>query len=338
MTPVVFSTRGVSAGESVDAWLSWFDGLYEVSRPSNLPSQFDARSVHWTIGDGLVLANVRAPGMCAVRPLRLIRHNPIDHWVITVGKRASTQMTYRDDRIVIPPRTIFVTSMADRLMSDRPADERVQLYLSRDGYGGLAGVLDPVRGSSIATPRAALLRDFLLVLAEHLPALNSDDLPRLAHAIEAMVQDCLAAPPDESARSTPAMDFVRRERARQVIRRHLRSEKLGPALLCSELGTSRSQLYRLFLNEGGVGMYIRRCRLLAARAALTDPSDTRGISAIAADCGFYDAPTFTRAFRREFGLTPSEVREIRGTPPRPRSEAGRRFQDWLASGQTQSRA
>jgi AraC-like DNA-binding protein len=71
---------------------------------------------------------------------------------------------------------------------------------------------------------------------------------------------------------------------------------------------SRSNLYRLFEDTGGVARYIQWERLLAARAILSDPSRIQSISAIAEDLCFADASSFSRTFKREFGYAPSETR------------------------------
>jgi AraC-like DNA-binding protein len=88
---------------------------------------------------------------------------------------------------------------------------------------------------------------------------------------------------------------------------------------------SRSNLYRLFEDTGGVARYIQRERLLEAHAVLTDPATTPSISAIAEDLCFADASSFSRTFKREFGHSPSEVRSaaLAGLAPSamPRSPA-----------------
>jgi AraC-like DNA-binding protein len=71
---------------------------------------------------------------------------------------------------------------------------------------------------------------------------------------------------------------------------------------------SRSNLYRLFEEIGGVARYIQHERLLEAHAVLFDPATVQSISAIAEDLCFADASSFSRTFRREFGYSPSEVR------------------------------
>jgi AraC-like DNA-binding protein len=99
---------------------------------------------------------------------------------------------------------------------------------------------------------------------------------------------------------------------------------------------SRSNLYRLFEDTGGVARYIQRERLLEAHVVLSDPVTTRSISAIAEDLCFADASSFSRAFKREFGYSPGEARsavlagvDLAATPKTRRSSAGGHFGDLL---------
>jgi len=56
------------------------------------------------------------------------------------------------------------------------------------------------------------------------------------------------------------------------------------------------------------GEYMRRLRLDHARNALGTPG--RSITDVALEAGFYDQSHFTTAFRREFGMTPAEYRNV----------------------------
>jgi AraC-like DNA-binding protein len=81
---------------------------------------------------------------------------------------------------------------------------------------------------------------------------------------------------------------------------------------------SRSNLYRLFEDIGGVARYIQRERLLEAHAVLSDSASRQSISAIAEDLCFADPSAFSRTFKREFGYSPTEVRSaaLAGLVPR----------------------
>nr|WP_249730121.1 helix-turn-helix transcriptional regulator [Chelatococcus sp. YT9] len=98
------------------------------------------------------------------------------------------------------------------------------------------------------------------------------------------------------------------ERARRLIRRNVHAPDFSPDQLCRQLGVSRSRLYRLFENLGGISSYVRRQRLLQAHAALSDVSQNRQVRQIAESVGFTNASAFTRAFNAEFGCSPGEVR------------------------------
>jgi AraC-like DNA-binding protein len=86
---------------------------------------------------------------------------------------------------------------------------------------------------------------------------------------------------------------------------------------------SRSNLYRLFEDDGGVARYIQSQRLLEAHAVLSDPATKKSISAIGEDLCFADASSFSRTFKREFGHSPGEVRSAAlaglAPPATPRS-------------------
>jgi AraC-like DNA-binding protein len=99
------------------------------------------------------------------------------------------------------------------------------------------------------------------------------------------------------------------ERARQIVRSHGGDVGFGPVELGRHLGLSRSNLYRRFQSQGGVARFIQQERLEEARRRLIDPDRDEPIHAIGLAVGFPDHSTFSRAFRRAFGISPSECRD-----------------------------
>ena len=148
----------------------------------------------------------------------------------------------------------------------------------------------------------------MMALERRLSVVTEADLPRLTTAVGAMVAAAVSPSADRVAVARGQIDVGRKERVRQAVRRHLRTPTFGPTILCRLVGMSRSNLYRLFEDTGGVARYIQHERLLEAHAVLTDPATTKSISAIAEDLCFADASSFSRTFRRELGHTPGEVR------------------------------
>ena len=180
--------------------------------------------------------------------------------------------------------------------------------MTRDEFREIAPLLDAACGSVLDTPLGHLLGDYMMALERHLPAVTEADFPRRTNAIGAMVAAAVAPSTERVAVAKRQVDLGRKERVRQAVRRHLRTPTLGPKNLGRLVGMSRSNLYRLFEDTGGVARYIQRQRLLEARAVLSDPATTQSISAIAENLCFADASSFSRTFKREFGYSPSEVR------------------------------
>lgn len=300
-----FSTHALPSAEQFAAWCGWFQPIFDVI-PNAGADAFPARCRVTPLGP-MALSRVVAPPIHVLRGARNLRHDPIDHWNITIGQ-AETRLVCGGRRRVIPAGQPFVISLGETVESCRAADDRLQLYLPRDQFSHLAPLLDPLRGLPIEGPQGRLLADYLALLARSLPELAGEELARLQPAVQAMLRACLgpAAPREELAQAQ--CDVTRLEQVRGAIRRHMHRATLNATLLCRELGMSSSQLYRLLEGEGGVVRYIQRLRLLAAHAALSDPAEARAVSVIAEATGFYDPSAFSRAFRREFGLTPSELR------------------------------
>ncbi|WP_420717566.1 helix-turn-helix transcriptional regulator [Emcibacter sp.] len=73
----------------------------------------------------------------------------------------------------------------------------------------------------------------------------------------------------------------------------------------------RLVLYKVFSETGHtVAGYIRQQRLINARVELGKPSaQDISITVLAFRCGFNDTSHFSKAFRQEFGISPSECRQ-----------------------------
>lgn len=104
-----------------------------------------------------------------------------------------------------------------------------------------------------------------------------------------------------------------RERLRQLaleaIENGLGDADLSPTVVAARVGVSCRYLHELFRDHGStVGRWILRRRLERSRDELLDSAHRRSsIAAIALRNGFRDPSYFTRAFRREFGVTPREL-------------------------------
>ena len=307
MTPDIFTTRSVRPRDQHEAWRERFLPVLEVSGKYAADDGFPAENEVWNLG-GLVMSRVSAPPVRVVRRRVHLRRDPVDHWVLTYCRRGATIIRTDRTSLEAPAGVPFLWSLGEESQSERTHVDRIQLFMPRDVFRDIAPLLDAARGSVLDTQLGRLLGDYLLAVERRLPSLSSVELPQLTSAMRAVVAATVLPSADRLEAARSQIEFGQLERVRQAVRRNLRSPTLGPRTLCRLAGMSRSALYRLLEGDGGVARYIQRQRLLSAHAVLSDPTIVAPISAIVESFCFADASAFSRAFRREFGRSPSEAR------------------------------
>ena len=110
---------------------------------------------------------------------------------------------------------------------------------------------------------------------------------------------------------------------KSFIEEQLGNPALTPGQIAAAHHISLRYLHRIFEAEHTtVGSWIRSRRLDHCRRDLTDPTRPgRPVSAIGARWGFVDATHFARAFKTEYGVTPSDYRRMWARPESDRSLA-----------------
>lgn len=98
----------------------------------------------------------------------------------------------------------------------------------------------------------------------------------------------------------------------KIIDESLPQPNLTPVSLAARLNISVRQLYRLFEEQGdSVCRYIQRMRLQRSADDLSNPMlKGESITSIAYKWGFTDSAHFSRAFKKQFGLSPKDYRTM----------------------------
>jgi AraC-like DNA-binding protein len=301
-----FATQSLRPRDQFETWQEWFQPVVDIV-PKRPTDGFPAETHLWRLG-GLAMSRTSAPPVHVTRTRGHLRRDAVDHWVISYCARGAHSATTAGASLEVPSRVPYLWSLGQEFQHQRTHVDRVQLFMTRDAFRDIAPVLDAALGSTLDTPLGYLLGDYMMALERRLPTVTEADLPRLTNAVGAMVAAAVAPSAERVAVAGHQINLGLMERVRQAVRRHLRTPTLAPTTLCRLVGMSRSNLYRLFDDTGGVARYIRSQRLLEAHGVLSDPATTKSISAIAEDLCFADASSFSRTFRREFGHSPGEVR------------------------------
>lgn len=113
---------------------------------------------------------------------------------------------------------------------------------------------------------------------------------------------------DDGVRSAVRAGHLRR--AERVIRQNLSNPALSPDFVADRCGISKRYLHELFGDTSKtVAQFIREERLFAARDAISS-SRALSMAEIAYRFGFSDQAQFSRLFKMQFGMTPSDCRRM----------------------------
>lgn len=315
---ITVTTETLPARHRIGAWNAAFGSLNEIIIPPEAgPDTVVMRSENWRIS-GMVLSTTQVSTSRFVRDGQRARRDGFDHWVLRVLREGRSHVQHPGFSGWVGPRQPLLFSMHETWATDWHAAAWVTLCIPRDLNPDLSSFLGSLRTGPLPGACAGLLADVLLSLPERVANATEEELPALAEATRATVTACLLAGRPQPAEGIAAVADLEKERVRKAIHHQIGSSRLTPARLAAAAGLSRSALYRLFSDEGGVARYVRDVRLSMAHAALRDPTQrARTISQVAEAHGFPDPSAFSRAFRQAYGATPGDVRAAGWQGPAP---------------------
>jgi len=189
-----------------------------------------------------------------------------------------------------------------------------------------AGAIRRVPGES---PLVKLAAKTLMNLHEALPHMTVDEANRAIHPV---VDLCATAVNGhvESTLARNALESSLGTRARQFIEDELETPELSVEYVQRRFRCSRSHLYRVFPEAGGINAYIKNRRLRASVRRMSDPKySKRTISEIAFELGFSSASVFGRAFKRRYGVSPRDARRAPAALAGYRSAQTNTLHDWF---------
>jgi AraC-like DNA-binding protein len=154
---------------------------------------------------------------------------------------------------------------------------------------------------------AALLASRIRAVAKHATDTGFADAIK---GLRTGIEDIFAARHNTSHRRKLLVKAERLQRIKAYLGRHAGEPDLGPDRIADVLGLARSTLYRLLQEEGlQVNAHVAEYRLTAIARTLRDPAwAERTIGEIAGQWGHVDQAYLARAFKRQFGMTPSDYR------------------------------
>lgn len=306
--PRVFSTRPYERPEQFDVWKARVSSLTEVGLPEGRSAAqgFEVEFMTCNMTD-VVLTSGHFAAQTFARASEPSPGPPVDHWWLFRIRSGEAWFETGERRLHARPGAMFLISLDEDFRGRITDYDGLVLALPRSMFAGVAEELDSVRTTILSGNLIELLADYLSNLEARVVRMSTDELRQAGRATAEMIAACIKPSPARLGQASGSFDSLLFERARLYIENHLGEFDLTPERVARGLRISRSNLYRAFESVGGVARYILRKRLHAAHAELVGATD-RQVQEIAYRHGFKLGSDFARAFRREFGISPREVR------------------------------
>ncbi|WP_229199687.1 AraC family transcriptional regulator [Bradyrhizobium acaciae] len=316
--PRLFSTRPYPPPEQFEVWKTRMASLVDVApAEDHSPAQgFEVEYLTCNMAD-VVFTSGRFAAQTIARAAKPSQGAPVDTWWLFRVRAGEARFETRERRMHAEQGAVFLISLDDDFRGSITNYDGLVLALPRRSFADVADQLDGVCNILLSGNLIELLADYLDRLEARIILMSPEELRQAGRATAQMIAACIQLSSDRLEQASGTIESMLFERARLYIETHLGDFDLTPDRVARQLRISRSALYRAFESVGGVAGYILRKRLRAAHAELVGSTD-RQVQEIAYRHGFKLASDFTRAFRREFGVSPREMRER----ARRRSTAG----------------
>ncbi|MEI5680681.1 helix-turn-helix transcriptional regulator [Mesorhizobium sp. CCNWLW179-1] len=309
LVPLRFRTAKLPPSGQFPAWQEHMTALLDCRLPEDAAVQdgFLAEQTIWNLGGALIIQQA-IPAFSFERPPGKLRLSPIDHWWITF-LHSGRSWTEVDGHVAQnEPGMMEIRSLGRPFRGRKLASVATSLIVPVDLFAGRGGLPAASNNVVLGGYRIRLLMDYLSSVEANLDRFTQDDLAGVKDRLREMVFDAVMPLLDRGDDRDEISQVGLMTRARRFIMNNISSSDLTIESLCRELAISRTRLYELFEASGGVANYIRRRRLLAAHAMLSDPADSRRVADVGFAIGFDSPANFSRAFTQQFGYSPSNIR------------------------------
>lgn len=299
-----YVTSGLDEAAAFETWRAVISPLFEPRRCSR-GTKTPTGSVFGVIVGDLMIGKVTFNAQDFVRDAAHIATTP-DHLLLHLYVTGGFNGLITRQQTTIGPGKVALIDLGCAVATRAFASRTVCLVVPRKLLGGAAldamkPKLDPFRND--------LLAAHLLSLQERSTQLTTDDVAATVADTVDFLKRLLGGTDANTLAPQRGTDETILALMEALIRDNLALPDLSPDWLARRLDVSRASLYRLFADRGGIMRNVQERRLLAVRAALGDPLDTRRLARLSSDLGFKSEAHFSRSFRARFGITASAYRK-----------------------------
>lgn len=293
--------------ESADEWETVVSGCFVPLRCAGFESSFIGRMEHIGLDERVSVSLVTTSGTSADRTESLAHRAHSDDLHLSLQRSSSGTVVAGGGSASVRPGSVTVYATDRPYYLDYSPSDQQQLIVqvSRASLGlPRAMVEDAMR--RLALPggwRATGARN----LFSYVDALPDGTTVEVGDTVRDLAAVMIRSSFGEGS-SVPRTSRGLRHAVQEYLRAHATVRGLDMDAVAREHYVSRRRLYQVFEAVGLSPASVLRAERLSVAERLLHDAPERQVEWIAYESGFSDATTFTRAFRRANGVTPSEWR------------------------------
>lgn len=333
-----FSLSEVNDWDQFPMWKESISVVFDIEpRDNRWRTGFHAQLDAVMLGP-LMLALCDADAQIFRRDASTMARNGMDHFMLQFYEFGEQRVEINDREILHRTGSMLVYDLSREFAGVADRFANLSLIIPRNLLADR--VHRPhdqhLRHFTTEEPLVSILHDFLQSSFRNARSLSAFDAADVGRSALDLAVACLNAGTHSAESPERARRVAGMMAARRVIEANLANPELTPEWVAGQIGMSRSSLYRMFENLGGIVVFIRDLRLRRAYRWLQDPTQAhRGIADLALEAGYSSDTAFGRAFKNKFGLTPNEVRNglvaTHAHDAAPDGKPDRRYESWLTT-------
>lgn len=275
--------------------------------------RFRAKFGQTVMNDDVSLHDLSTTGLIVERSEKSAAADPQEDVFLVLQRRSSGVLTQYGRDVHLTPGSIALFDPSRAYSFDHSAGNQRQLTVrvSRSRLG----IDDQTIARLSATPmpddhpQSVLVRAYMRALWKQKPYQSADAASASGDLAVDLVSSLLNSLGSWRTGAVRTSDY---ERMMRFIDAHFESPDLDVAALADAHHVSIRNVYNVFATRSVTPAAAIRTRRLDHAAELIRDEPRLTVVDVAMRCGFSDAATFARAFRRRFGHTPSEWRREAG--------------------------
>ncbi|WP_393925569.1 helix-turn-helix domain-containing protein [Yoonia sp. R2-816] len=210
---------------------------------------------------------------------------------------------------VAGPQDLRIIDFQQPFYSDLSRFQSLNLVLNRTDVLGELPLIHDQSGDIIHNNSLTnTLRQLILCIFQELKSATDAEAARMLSHLRQFTIDTLRFHMLRDLESSEIPNQSKLSVVLSYIERHYNEQGLTPENLAAATSMSRATLYRLCRTMGSPRDLIQKTRLRKAAEHIRSGEGTN-IEALSHSVGFTGRQSFTRAFRREFELSPKEYRQ-----------------------------